>query len=167
MPKINQNVANDAAATVAPATKPARISLAPAAPEVARSIMAELRSDPNALGLVRVNGEICLDVKIPGMAALPLTRQDLRDLHARSVRPVAEGSTPAAVFERSFSDDSTGGFSARFSDAPRARTLEISGAERSDWCDFLAENIGNFDKYEALVIDAETKANTPADNSPK
>lgn len=166
MPKLNKNsAASPEAASKQP--KIQKISLGEAAEQPQRSVMQELRANGAQLALIDsdapVSERVRLAVKFPGMAEQHLSLEDLRGIRDTVNKPIPEGDSPSAVFARTFSQDSTGLFSARFSDADRARTLSVPGSERDDFLDYIQEHIGNWGTYlEKAEAAVSAPTETPA-----
>lgn len=144
-----------------------RVSLAPKATRE-RSLIDEIRSDGlSGLEVSKEDGTISVVLKFPGHSARLFTLDDLRGIRETLTRPVAHGESPAAVFDRTFSQTGDGGFTAQFSEGDRARSLTISGAERGQITEWFAGIEARFPEFERLVAEETAKANTPKDNSPQ
>ena len=154
----NETAAKNSSVRVSLATKETR----------ERSLIDEIRSDGlSGLEVSREDGTISVVLKFPGHAARLFSLDDLRGIRETLTRPVAQGDSPAAVFDRTFSQTADGGFTAQFSEGERARSLTISGAERGAITEWFAGIESRFPEFERLVAVETEKANAVKDNSPQ
>ncbi len=164
---VSANVATDSTATPA-ASKPVRISLQPATPEVTRSVMQEIEAE-GLVGLEVSGDSFGVLLKFPGHGLRTFSREDLIGIHEVVLRPVVQGSTPAAVFERTFSQEADGSFVAQFSDEKRARSLEMPANERGQFSQWIAGLIGRWSDFENVFAAKQAEAAaaaTPAVSAP-
>jgi hypothetical protein len=104
------------------------------------------------------SGALYMGVKLPGVERLALTRADLDKMAAVLSQPVAEGDGPAAVFERSSQDTPDGGLTAKFSDAPRSRSVTFTATDRDEVSALFTDLADNWGEYAAQLAAAEEDA---------
>lgn len=106
-------------------------------------------------------GMLVMGIKLPGVERLSLTRGELDQIAAVLAEPVALGDSPAAVFERSAYDHPDGGLTAKFSDAPRSRSVSFTADDRREVADLFNSLIDNWNTYaeQLAAAEAEDKGN--------
>lgn len=117
------------------------------------SVAAHLKAQP--LQGARIGGEFHLVLKFPGVKEIAFSRQDLSMVIATLRQPTTEGASPGATFARSASESGDGTLTARFSDEPRARSVELSRADREETAEHLESLAGHWLEFVNIARQAE------------
>lgn len=135
--------------------KMGKIKIGKAAPSA--SFVAAVRDAGYEFGR-NENGETEITVNFPGVSPVELTQDQLGCLVEVIGRTTPQGSDPAAVFERSATEDPAGNLSARFSDEKRSRSVSIPSEERGKLTELLSDLYSNWSEYTAELEEAEAAA---------
>jgi len=122
------------------------------------------QTEANGFRIGMQDGEVVLQVQMPGAAAAQFTREGISQVLSVLDREIPEGDDPGSVFAQTASVDETGALSGQFSREKRARKVTIPAEDLGEMRDLFAQMLRSFDGWaEELTSQAPAVEEPPAE----